>query len=88
MTTDCRAAPADDFAPVLAWLANTHAEAKAMRAQRDELLAALRNLLQQADEGVRACIGTDSGGTVDWKGSFHSRLEDARDAIAHAEETP
>ncbi len=39
---------------------------------------ALRKLLEQADAGPRACIGIDSGGTMDWKGTFHAHLENLR----------
>lgn len=61
----------------------TKADALLIAAAPD-LLEALERILQQADEGPRGCYGRDSGGHEDWKGSFHSRIEAARTAIAKA----
>lgn len=46
-----------------------------------QLERAIRNILNDFDDGVRCCVGIESSGNMVWKGSFIADMERLRELM-------
>lgn len=51
-----------------------------------KFLEALTKIVNQVDDGPAHCVGREASGNLVWKGSFLSRIEDARDLLLNGAE--